>query len=99
MISITPLERMAKFYVTHSKSPGMQKAAEQFFGAYDQFLQLLDSPEKRRILKTLSVDAMYDDRCFLEAREIRQRFKDAIRQTFLQEGSPLYKRIIEFGVF
>ncbi len=99
MISITPLERMAKFYLSHSKSPGMQAAAGQFFGAYDQFLEILDAPEKRRILKTLSVEAMYDDRCFLEAREVRLRFKDAIRQTFLQEGSPLYKRIIEFGVF
>ena len=99
MISITPLERMAKFYLSHLKSTGMQAAARQFFGAYDQFLGILDAPEKRGILKTLSIDAMYDDRCFLEAREVRQSFKDAIRQTFLQEESPLYQRIIEFGVF
>lgn len=99
MISLTPLERVAKFYLLHCSTPSMKEAARLFFDAYDQFLELLSDPGKRDALKRLSVEEMYGDKCFLEAREIKLRFKEAIRQTFLQKDSPLYSRILEFGVF
>jgi predicted nucleotidyltransferase len=99
MISLTPLERMAKFYLFHLGLESMQSAARLFFDSYESFVTLLSLPEKRNTLKQLTVDQMYGDECFLAAREIRLRFKDAIRQTFLQPTSPLYKPIIEFGVF
>jgi hypothetical protein len=99
MISLTPLDRMAKFYLSQIEMPSLRAAASLFFSAYDQFLLLLNTPEKRHALSELPVDTMYDDSRFLEAREIRKCFKEAIRQTFLQPPSPLYKHIIELGVF
>jgi len=99
MISLTPLERMARFFYAYWNHEGMQTAAKAFFGAYDEFLALLNDQEKRKLLTELKVDDMYDDNLFGHARAIRMRFKDAIRMTFLEPSSPLYRHIISMGVF
>jgi predicted nucleotidyltransferase len=99
MISLTPLERIAKFYLSHWAVDSMPAAAAEFFGAYDEFLRLLNNKDKRNILKGLKPEEMYQNETFQDARAIRMRFKNAIEMTFLKQPSPLYEHIISMGVF
>jgi predicted nucleotidyltransferase len=102
-LSLTPLERLASFFVVHiriSDSPFLRKTARDLFDAYDAFLGLLNDPERRKHLEGLKPEDEGEDAAFKEARVIRRKFRFAIQEMFLGKGSPiLRKHSIEKGVF
>jgi predicted nucleotidyltransferase len=100
--SWTPLERIASFFVVHtrgSQSKFIRETASELFSAYDDFLDLLNNTEKRKHLDELKPGDEETDIVFKEARMMRKRFRLAIQNMFLHQDSPLYKHSIEKGVF
>lgn len=101
-LSTTPLERFAQFFlawIQSSRSEFSMSCAQRLFDSYDDFLGLLDDEEKRGHLDKLNPDEQSDSAVFKEAREIRHRFRVAVQDTFVGEGSPLRNHSIEKGIF
>ncbi len=101
-LSLTPLDRLALFFVTQmrtSDSEFLRNTAIALFSAYDDFLDLLNDPEKRKHLDELRPEDEEADIVFKEARTMRMKFRLAIQDMFLGEGSPLRQHSIEKGVF
>lgn len=101
-LSLTPLERLARFFVVHirtSQSKFLRNTACELFGAYDAFLGLLNDQEKRKHIEALEPDAAALDTVFHEARTMRRQFRLAIQDMFLGNDSPLRQHSIEKGVF
>jgi hypothetical protein len=101
-LSLTPLERLALFFsvqIKRADSELIRKRAADLFRAYDEFLGLLNDPERRKHLNELKPDDEDVDAVFQEARMIRRSFGLAIQEMFLGEGSPLRQHSIERGVF
>jgi predicted nucleotidyltransferase len=101
-LSLTPLERLALFFVVQIKasdSQFMRDTARGLLDAYDDFLGLLNDPEKRKHLNELMPDDEEGDAVFQEARAMRRRFRLAIQDVFFGGDSPLHQHSIEKGVF
>lgn len=101
-LSFTPLERIALFFSTHLDSreaPFLKQTATTLFGAYDQFIELLDEPESRARLEELKEEEVDTDKTFKRAKSTRTKFREAIQSMFLDNRSPLYALTIEKGVF
>lgn len=73
--------------------------ARVLFGAYDQFLALLDDDEKRERLKNLPPGASGKDKVYQEAREIGHRFQAGLDGIFFDNYEPLFKLTQMYGVF
>jgi hypothetical protein len=101
-LSWTPLERLALFFFTHldgKESDFLKVTAMEVFGAYDDFLKLLNVQRNRKRLEQLTKDKEESDAIFKKARLIRKRFREAIHNMFLDNRSPLYTLTIDKGVF
>jgi len=101
-LSLTPLERLALFFAVQIRiadSEFLRKTAKDLFGAYDDFLGLLNEPEKRKHLDELKPEDEEEDLVFKEARTMRKHFRLAIQGMFLGIDSPLRQHSIEKGVF
>ena len=101
-LSRTPLERLALFFSTHLDSKEGQfltQTAKELFGAYDEFVGLLNEPQSRERLENLRQEEEGADEIFKKARNIRRRFRAATQSMFLDQRSPLYQLTIEKGVF
>ena len=96
---LTPLERFARFFLTHINTEFLANVSRRFFETYDDFLGLLDDSVVRDHLDTLSPEKMDDDPEFQVARAIRTRFQEAVNDVFLRPESPLYNHTISRGVF
>lgn len=99
MLMLTPLERFARFFLTHASDQFLISLANGFFTTYDDFLGLLGDREVRNHLESLSPDEMDRDPVFKSARAVRTRFEEVIRGIFLNPKSPLYQHTISRGVF
>jgi len=77
----------------------LRNAAKDLFDAYDDFLGLLNEPNKRKHLDELKPEDEEADLVFKEARTIRKHFRLAIQGMFLDIDSPLRQHSIEKGVF
>jgi hypothetical protein len=99
MFELTPLERFARFFLTHQREDFLRESANHFFKAYDDFLALLDDANMRNHLEALPPNMMDYDQHFKTARVIRTRFEEAIREVFLRPESLLYQHTITRGVF
>jgi hypothetical protein len=100
--SRTPLERFALFFlawIPDSDDEFLSECARDLFGAYDEFLGILDDEQKRHHLEMLNPDQENDSEIFKEARRIRHRFRVAIQRTFTDGKSPLRRHSIEKGIF
>jgi Nucleotidyltransferase domain len=98
----TPLERIALFFSAHLDSREasfLKTTALALFGAYDQFIGLLDEQESRERLEALQEEQVDSDETFKRAKSIRTRFREAIQSMFLDNRSPLYAFTIDKGVF
>jgi predicted nucleotidyltransferase len=101
-LSLTPLERLALFFAVQirtSDSEFTRKTARELMGAYDDFLSMLNDPERRKHLNELKPENEGADAVFQEARSMRRQFRLAVQDMFLGEGSPLRQHSIEKGVF
>jgi hypothetical protein len=101
-LSRTPLERIAWFFLVQYDTSGVESflaTAKNLFASYDDFLGLLNDPERRVRLDKLRPDQEATDPVFNDARKIRQRFRLAVQDMFLAKNSPLYELTIEKGIF
>ncbi len=99
MLLLTPLERFARFFLTHAENQLVADLAADFFKTYDEFLELLEDKSTRDHLDHLLPEAIDDDPRFQLARSIRTRFEEAVKKIFLNAESPLYHLTISKGVF
>jgi hypothetical protein len=101
-LSRTPLERIALFFSKHFDSreaPFLRQNALALFGAYDEFIGLLNEQESRVRLEELQEEQAESDEIFKRAKGIRTRFREAIQSMFLDNRSPLHTLTIDKGVF
>jgi len=73
--------------------------AENFFGSYNEFLQILNDKEKREALTQLSKDLSRNDQLFLHVRAISHKFQAAITSWLFASDSQICKLVITYGVF
>jgi predicted nucleotidyltransferase len=99
MFMLTPLERFARFFLTHSGNEYLLNASLRFFKTYDDFLGILEDAAMRNHLDSLSLEEIDGDASFQAARAIRTRFEEAVRAIFLNGDSLLYQHTISRGVF
>jgi hypothetical protein len=102
-LSLTPLDRLASFFSAHLRafdSSFLRKTSRDLFDAYDDFLGLLNDSERRQRLEGLKPEDEGEDSVYKEARNMRRKFRFAIQEMFLGDGSQiLRKHSIERGVF
>jgi hypothetical protein len=101
-LSKTPLERFALFFASKipiASSSFLENCARNLFQSYDDFLGLLNDERKRDHLDKLVPDQQSESEIFSEAREIRNRFRLAIQDTFTGNDSPLRNHSIAKGIF
>jgi predicted nucleotidyltransferase len=99
MFMLTPLERFARFFLTHAASGFLLDSAGHFFETYDDFLGLLEDAGMRAHLDSLPPSEMDEDTKFQTARSVRSRFEEVVRAVFLNPESLLYHHTIARGVF
>jgi len=90
------------FFVVQMKTSDSEfprNTAIALFSAYDDFIGLLNDPEKRKHLDELRPEDEKADMVFKEARTMRTHFRLAIQGMFLDKESPLHQHSIEKGVF
>lgn len=95
----TPLERFARFFLTHRTDAFLVDSSRRFFKTYDDFLELLEDSTIRTHLEALSPEEMDQDPVFQNARGIRTRFEEVVKEIFLRPESLLYNHTISRGVF
>jgi hypothetical protein len=92
-----PLDLLAEFFLRRSD---LADVARDLFEAYDQFLSVLNDPEKRQHLDKLTADQVREDETYGIVRGVSHRFRDALETVFISERSgellPLTQR---YGVF
>jgi len=102
-LSWTPLERLALFFSKHladaREGDFLRQTALALFGAYDGFIEMLNTPEVRDHLEKLPPEQVHTDPIFKNARAIRGQFRQAVHDMFLDNRSPLYTLTIDKGVF
>jgi predicted nucleotidyltransferase len=89
-----PLESMASIIETYG-SP----LAADIIGSYDQFLHLLGREEDRKVLEKLSPDDAYENQVFLRARDVANRFDEALRKLMFESSEDITPLIKKYGVF
>jgi predicted nucleotidyltransferase len=93
---LSPLDQLAEVALRPSINPETAKA---LFDEYDAFLGLLSDEEKRRHLKTLTMDKLGSDLVFQDATRIGRRFQQALDQMFFRDDAELTQLIHDYGVF
>jgi hypothetical protein len=73
--------------------------AGKLFGAYDEFLAILNDRDTRDHLKNLPPEAADDDAVYAKVREIGARFQDALTSIFFDSDTPLRELTRRYGVF
>jgi Nucleotidyltransferase domain len=97
IFSARPLDIVASFLLHLDQHDHLGRIALMLFGAYDEFLGILNDAEQRKRLEALeagSQDALYD-----EARNISHRFRDALLELFFDETTELASLTRLYGVF
>jgi hypothetical protein len=91
----TPLEILAKSMEQY-KVP--ETTAKELFGAYAEFLSLLDDEKSREALKALRASDSRTDLTFQGVREISRAFENALDNIFFENPNvaPLTRK---YGVF
>jgi predicted nucleotidyltransferase len=95
-LSRPPLEIVADEMLHQNISEAI---AENFFGSYNEFLQILNDKEKREALTQLSKDLSRNDQLFLHVRAISHKFQAAITSWLFASDSQICKLVITYGVF
>ena len=95
----TPLALFARLFLEHDQ---LGDAARRMFGAYDEFLAILDDDEKRRHLDELGEpEAVATDPVYQRVRELGHQFQRALDAVFFDPvGCPqIYELTRTYGVF
>ncbi|MEZ5394391.1 MAG: hypothetical protein R2724_16370 [Bryobacterales bacterium] len=78
---------------------GSDETAKEVFGAYDEFLDLIDNEERRARLEDLPLANQQSDELFLRAKEIGERFDRGLKQMFFDGPDELKAFTREYGIF
>lgn len=94
-VRLTPLQILAKSMEQYEVSEAI---AKQLFGAYSEFLRLLDDEKSRRALEALRASDSRTDPTFQQVREISKTFENALDHIFFENPTvkPLTRK---YGVF
>lgn len=94
---ITPLDALAEAVLPHA---ALHEYAGTMLDCYDEFLGILDDPESRQQLETLSPAAADGDPLFQRIRRYGQQFQAGLDRIFLERNSTgLFELIKQYGVF
>ncbi len=95
---IIPLALFAKLFL---KIEGLEGTAARMFGAYDEFLSILNDENKRRHLDRLGQPDVATDEIYQRVRALGHDFQDALDSVFFNpEDCPeLYGLTKTYGVF
>lgn len=97
LVRKTPLDIVAGAALEFGELSGM---AGDLFGAYDEFLALLDNAKRRKHLEKLPLEAAAHDHEYEAARKIVMQFENALTRMFFEsEGTPLPGLTKRYGVF
>ncbi len=93
--SMPPLEILARYL----RNQGKAETARLLFDSYDGFLALMDSREKRKVLRDLDPCQARTDPVFQEVREIGHQFQEGLTRLFFKDSAELYALTEFYGVF
>lgn len=96
LVRATPLDIVARVMLYFG---GLSGVARQLFGAYDQFLGILDDPEQRTHLETLASTHAEADPVYQRVRALGGEFQDALTELFFTADTPVRELTIRYGVF
>lgn len=101
--TLSPLDLLAKSFLTF---PQLNVKSRAIFDAYEQYLDLLDSNAqirpgitRRMHLDQLNIEDLRKDDVFQSGRSISYAFQEGIDGIFLDNGNPLGKLTIQYGIF
>jgi predicted nucleotidyltransferase len=92
----TPLDLAA---ATLYEVLGKVESVREFFSAYNDFLGILNNPEKRDTLEKLTPDRLESDPTYAEARAVSRRFNNAVHSIFLERSNTIGELTIRYGIF
>ena len=96
MSMLKPLDILIKI-CTENKVD--QQDLVNLFNSYDEFLGLLNDKEKRDELTNLEMLEVYNNKVFIESREITNRFQDALNNIFIIKDSKIKEFTLRYGIF
>jgi predicted nucleotidyltransferase len=96
VIDQTPLDLLAGVMLQRKVS---KETSEMIFNSYNQFLAVLNEPEKRNRLDSLTYEAARKDRLFNELRIISKAFQEGLRRLFFEEDKKLTRLAQIYAVF
>lgn len=94
-LELSPLEFMAGVLLCWGK-PATQIT---FYDSYNQFLAILDDPDKRAHLKSLPVENAEKDTLFFEARNVCNSFQNALLDLCFHDNEQVCKLSQDYGLF
>jgi predicted nucleotidyltransferase len=97
LVRKTPLDIVAGVVLQYFGQ--LSVAARELFGAYDEFLALLNDPARRRHLDRLPAEGSDHDEVYRHAKGAATRFQDALTQMFFDSETPLPRLTRRYGVF
>ncbi|MDI3560175.1 hypothetical protein OWC48_07045 [Bradyrhizobium sp. Arg816] len=89
-----PLESLAIAVERYAPS-----LSDDIFGTYDQFLSLLNDKEKREVLEELTPDQAYENRVFLDAREVAHTFDRGLLKLLFESNVDITETVKKYGIF
>ena len=77
----------------------LDDSCKSFLDDYEQFLSKINDPAVRDHLGNLAENSVYEDKIFLECRDISHRLQLTLRKVCFEMESPLREFTCEYGVF
>ena len=78
---------------------GLEDACSDFLDCYEQFLAQINDKATRDHLADLSEESVYDDKSFLNCRDISHKLQATLKKVCFEIDSPLREFTYEYGVF
>lgn len=97
MVRQTPLDIVAGVVLYFFGE--LSGAAGRMFGAYDEFLGILNDPDRRGHLTTLAPSHADTDPAYQQVRMLGTEFQDALTELFFTAPTPVRDLTIRYGVF
>jgi hypothetical protein len=95
LVSLSPIDSLARLCLNLSA----KNQAHELLTAYDDYLGLIDDDKARNHLeKSVSFEKAFDDSVFAKARDISQRFGNAMESLFFEAVLKLCDLINKYGV-
>ena len=91
----TPLEIIAGVLLRL----GLDDAARDILGSYNEFLGILADDDQRQCLETLAEDAAETNEVYRRARQLSHQFRDGLLTLFFDEASGMNDLTKNYGVF